>query len=222
MNMLSTIVPKSDQMNADDLIGGSRTIKVTRVSLLGEAEQPVAVNFEGDAGKPFKPCKSMRRVMVALWGPDANAYAGRSMTLYRDPSVLWGGQQVGGIRISHMSDIEKPVTMALTATKASRKPYTVQPLVVTADKSEEVAQGIIARIQAATDRPTLEAITSEGTVAKQRQWMAGKRPDLAAKVSDAITSALARLEPPTEDEGADLSDDLPSDDRGDAYEGSGA
>jgi hypothetical protein len=28
-----------------------------------------------------------------------------------------------------MSDIAEPITMALTATKASRKPFTVQPLV---------------------------------------------------------------------------------------------
>ncbi len=35
---------------------------------------------------------------------------------------------VGGIRISHMSDIAEPITMALTATKGSRKPFTVRPL----------------------------------------------------------------------------------------------
>ena len=129
-DLRKTIIPKSDQLNADDLIGQTMTIRVTKVSLLTEADQPIAINFEGDNGKPFKPCKSMRRVMVTVWGPDGNAYIGRSMTLYRDEKVMFGGLAVGGIRISHMTDIDAPVTMALTATRANKKPYTVKPLKV--------------------------------------------------------------------------------------------
>ena len=70
----------------------------------------------------------MRRVLVMLWGPDANAYIGRSMTLYRDDKVLFGGLAVGGIRISHMSHIDGKHTMMLTATRAQRKPFMVEPL----------------------------------------------------------------------------------------------
>lgn len=128
-DLSTTITPKSDQMNADDLIAGPRTITITKVSAdTGSSEQPILISYEGDGGKPFKPCKSMRRVMVAIWGADGTMYPGRAMTLYRDPSVKWGGMEVGGIRISHMSDMDAPVTMALTATKQSRKPYTVRPL----------------------------------------------------------------------------------------------
>ena len=128
-DLSTTIAPKSDQLNADDLIAGPKTIRITKVSAdPGSAEQPIAIYFEGDNGKPYKPCKSMRRVMVHLWGRDGNEYPGRTMTMYRDPEVKFGGMAVGGIRISHMSDIDKPMTMALTATKASRKPYTVQPM----------------------------------------------------------------------------------------------
>lgn len=128
MNLLPTIVPKSDQINADDLIGRTLTIKVSRVALCGEADQPVAIHFEGDNGKPYKPGKSMRRVLVNVWGSDGNAYVGRRMTLYRDEKVQFGGQAVGGIRISHMSDIDREITMALTATRANRRPFTVKPL----------------------------------------------------------------------------------------------
>ena len=128
--MLETIVPKSDQLNADDLIGGqTKTIKVTKVSILA-GEQPVALSYEGDNGKPYKPGKSMRRVLVNCWGGDGNLYIGRSMTLYRDDNVKFGGVDVGGIRISHMSHIAEPITMALTATRASRKPFQVKPLVI--------------------------------------------------------------------------------------------
>ena len=123
-----TIVPKSDQLNADDLIGTTRTIKVSKVLLTAEADQPVALGYEGDNGKPYKPCKSMRRVLVTVWGPDGNQYVGRRLTLYRDDKVQFGGLAVGGIRISHMSDIDKDVTMALTASRANRKPFTVRPM----------------------------------------------------------------------------------------------
>jgi hypothetical protein len=72
----------------------------------------------------------MRRVLVQCWGDDANKYIGRSMTLYRDEKVRFGGVDVGGIRISHLSHMDAAKTMALTASKAVRKPFTVVPLVV--------------------------------------------------------------------------------------------
>jgi len=127
-DMRQTIVPKSDQLNADDLIAGEMTIKITGVTIKGGQEQPVSINFEGDNGKPYKACKSMCRVMVSAWGADSKKYVGRSMTLYRDQSVKWAGMEVGGIRISHMSDIAGNQTMALTVTRGSKKPYTVKPL----------------------------------------------------------------------------------------------
>jgi hypothetical protein len=127
-DMSSMIIPKSDQANADDFLAGPRTIKITRIELRPGTEQPCSIFFEGDNNKPYKPCKSMMRVMVNCWGADAKAYTGRSMTLFCDPRVKWGGMAVGGIRISHMTDIDRDVTMALTETKQSRKPFTVRPL----------------------------------------------------------------------------------------------
>ena len=127
-DMTGAIVPKSDQLNADDLIGRELTIKITGVAIKGGQEQPVSIHFEGDDGKPYKPCKSMSRILVSAWGPDSSKYVGRSMTLYRDPKVKWAGMDVGGIRISHMSDIADDLTMALTVTRANKKPFTVRPL----------------------------------------------------------------------------------------------
>lgn len=128
-DMSAVIIPKSDQLNSDDLIAGPMTVTITGVTIKGGQEQPISVHYEGDKGKPYKACKSMCRVMVTAWGADSKQYVGRSMTLYRDPSVKWAGMEVGGIRISHMSDISSPLTMALTMTKSNRKPFTVKPLV---------------------------------------------------------------------------------------------
>lgn len=156
MDMAQTIAPKSDQTNADDLIAGPRTITVTKVSGCPDTpEQPVAIAYEGDGGKPFKPCKSMRRVLVSAWGADASQYVGRSMTLYRDPEVTFGGLKVGGIRISHMSHLDRDMTMALTASKAQRRPYTVKRM--EQPKSEPRA-----------DEPSLDALKERAETAAQQ------------------------------------------------------
>lgn len=201
MDMSATVAPKSDQMNADDLISGPRTIRIDRVSGSGNPDQPVNVHFDGDNGKPFRPCKSMRRVMISAWGADASEYVGRSMTLFRDPKVVFGGMEVGGIRISHMSHIERDMTMALTVTKAKRAPFVVRRLADAPDKAAAGAAALIQRIQAAQDMAALEAITGDDAVTKQRAWLAKHRPELAGQVNDAVAAALGRGEREPGEEG---------------------
>ena len=128
MDILSTIVPKSDQLGADDLIGRDLTITITRVTLDTTAEQPVTLYFEDDWGRPYKPGKSMRRVLVHCWGPDASVYTGRSLTIYRDPDVKFGGMEVGGIRIRSMTHIAKRQVIPLTATRGNKRPFVVDRL----------------------------------------------------------------------------------------------
>lgn len=131
IDMTSTIEPKSDQLNSDSLLSGPMTIKIVKVSANPDSsEQPISIFYAEDMSRPFKPCKTIRRLLVALWGKDATRYVGRSLTLYRDPTVKFGGMEVGGIRCSHMSHIEKQVSVALTATRGSKKITTVKPLVV--------------------------------------------------------------------------------------------
>ena len=186
-DLASTIIPKSDQMNSDDLISGPRTIRVTKVSAdTGSTEQPILIHYECDGGKPWKPCKSMRRVLVTVWGANGSQYPGRSLTLYRDPSVKWGGLEVGGIRISHMSHMDGPVTLALTATKQSRKPFTVKPLATTAqiDPIDAYAKEF--------------AATLKGDVTAAQEWWsdtADRREALNIPIErlDKMTAALTKL-----------------------------
>ena len=126
-DLTESIAPKSDQLNAEDLLTGPRTFTITEVRK-GSAEQPVDVHLAEFPGRPFKPSKTVRRILVSAWGPDANTYAGRRMTLYRDPAVRFGGMDVGGIRVSHLSDIAKPMTIVLAVSKGKRAPYVVKPL----------------------------------------------------------------------------------------------
>lgn len=159
IDLSKTIAPKSDQLNADDLIGGPRTITVTSVRLAAE-DQPVSIHFVGDEGKPYKPCKSMRRVLVKAWGPDGSKYAGRSMTLYMDETVRFGGAAVGGIRISHLSHIDRQVTMALTATRAKKVAYTVGVISASAEEAHDLSRDAII--------DELESAAREGRL--QEKW----------------------------------------------------
>ena len=127
MDLSSTIAPKSDQLNADDMIAAPRTFTIEKVTQ-GNAEQPVNIYLTESPGRPWKPSKSMRRVLVAAWGPDGNTYAGRHVTLYRNPDIKFGGEAVGGIEISHMTDLPKPLKLALTVTRGKKRAHTVQPL----------------------------------------------------------------------------------------------
>lgn len=131
MDLSATIVPKSDQINAEDLLTGPVTVTVESVTE-GSAEQPVDFHLAEYPGRAYRPSKTMRRVIVKVWGKESSAYTGHRMTLYRDPDVKFGGQKVGGIKISHLSHISERLTIALTETRGKRTPHTVEPLTDTA------------------------------------------------------------------------------------------
>jgi hypothetical protein len=127
-NWHKTIQPKSDQLNADDLVGRELLITITKATVVENAEQPAIINYEGDNGKPFKPCKTMRKLIAHCWGGNEADFTGRSMLLYRDESVKWAGEEVGGIRIKAMSHINERKRVMLQANKKSKLAYTVDVL----------------------------------------------------------------------------------------------
>src|SRR5690606_2824006 len=147
MDMTESIAPRSDRMNADDLLTGPRTFTIVDVRRSSDGDSPVDVILaEFPQGRPFKPSKSMRRILVAAWGADAAAYKGRRLTLFRDPNVTFGRDKVGGIRISHLSHIDKPLTIALTVTRGKRAPYKVDPLPDRAPAAQPVDEATVAAL----------------------------------------------------------------------------
>ena len=127
MDLSQMVAPKSDQQNYDDYLAGPRTVTISGVSK-GSDEQPLNIELEEYPGRPFKPNLSMRRVLLKAWGKDPQTFIGRRMTLFGNPAVIWGGKPVGGIEISHLSHIDKPLNIPLTVTKNKRKPFKVEPL----------------------------------------------------------------------------------------------
>lgn len=139
MDISETTAPKSDQQNFDDYLGGPKIVTISEVKK-GSTEQPIEIHLVEFPGRPFKPSKSMRRVMVAAWGGEAANYAGRSLKLYGDPTVKFGGAEVGGIRIAAMSHLDGPVTVQLTVSRSKRAPFTVQPLTTMNDAASWLQQ----------------------------------------------------------------------------------
>ncbi len=126
LDISDTLAPDSDQLDAIDLLGHPRTFTIKSVSK-GNAEQPVQVHL-AEFPRPWRPGKSMRRVLAACWGTDASAWVGRRVTLYCDESVRFGSEVVGGTRISHLSHIDKAKSIPLLVSRGKSATYRVQPL----------------------------------------------------------------------------------------------
>jgi hypothetical protein len=153
MDLTAAITPKSDQLNAEDLLTGPRTFTITTVDP-GTAEQPVNVHLAEMPGRPWRPSKSMSRVLAYCWGTDTEPYAGRRVTLYRDPEVTFGRDKVGGIKISHLSHIDRAKSVSLTVTRGKRAPHSVEPL---PDAAPQPTAPTEADIAATTDTGQLRA-----------------------------------------------------------------
>jgi hypothetical protein len=206
VDMSRFVEAKSDQLNSDDLIGAPRTITITSVSGC-DGDQPIAIHYEGDGGKPFKPCKTIRRVMLAIWGRYASEYVGRSMTIYRDDSVTFGGLNVGGIRISHMSDLDKETVVVVMKSKGKKAGFKVLPLVATkqpakdeqTDPATKFANAYIAKLATLEAMPALDSFVMERK--GKLDELQAKRPELYDKVSAAIADRIVELaDAPVDDE----------------------
>ncbi len=146
----ASIVPKSDQLNADDLLTGPITVTIEKVRK-GDRDQPIHIDLVGYTGKSYRPCKTMRRVMIATWGDDGKAWVGQQMTLYCDPEVMWGGVKVGGIRISHLSGLSEARTFMLTKTRGKRAEVTIHPIAtLSADDRQFIATATLELAEART------------------------------------------------------------------------
>jgi len=129
MDLTRATIAKSDQLNADDLLSGPRTFTIAEVRE-GNDEQPVSIVLaEWPDNRPFKPSKTVTRLLVAAWGGESDDWPeGARMTLFRDADVKWAGQAIGGIRVSHLSHIKGKLKVALQESKGKKVLYTVDPL----------------------------------------------------------------------------------------------
>jgi hypothetical protein len=107
-DITSAIQAKSDQLNAVDIVGSEPVIKIREVKLfLNSPKQKVWIHFEGDNNRPWKPAVGMLSIMTEAWGKLTKEWVGKHVQIFCEPTVTYGGEQVGGIEIKALSDIKK-------------------------------------------------------------------------------------------------------------------
>jgi hypothetical protein len=122
-DITNTLAAKSDQLNAEDLAGGPMTAQIERVT--AGQDHPIAVHLQG-MNRPWYPCKTVRRLLVECWGADATIWPGRWVRLYREPSVMYGGKQVGGIRMDGASHIDHAITRTMQERRGRYKEFKIE------------------------------------------------------------------------------------------------
>jgi hypothetical protein len=202
VNIKQAAAPNANQINYEDLVGGPITIRVTEVRA-GSKEQPIEVHYEGGDGRPFKPCKSMLRVLIAAWGDKGSEWVGRSMVLYGDADVRFGGVAVGGIRISHVSHIDQPISVLLSTSRGKRKPYMVKPLkaevrpvhksrppldLAPASETDAAFSAVIAAINAAADTDQLAEIVADADMDRFTESQRNQARELYVERRDALSN----------------------------------
>ena len=213
-DMTMTIIAKSDQINAADLIGNPRTVTVREVRIKAGDDQPVTIMIEGDK-KAFRPCMGVRRLFVRVWGPDASKYIGQSLTLFRDPSVTWAGKEEGGIRVSHMTGINSKIVEFMRISRTATKPYEILPLIAEVrdlpkqrQTAEQWASDHRAQVDDAATIEALAEVMARG--AKPMAKLEAEKPDIWGEVNAAYAARRAAIEregKPDADMGEGFTDD---------------
>ncbi len=180
MDLTASIAPNSDQLDAEDLLSGPRDVTIAEVRQGPSSEQPVNI-FLQEFDRPWRPAKTVRRILVAAWGPDASTYVGRRLRLYRDPDVKFGGMAVGGIRVSHLSHIDKRMQLALTATRGKRGMHVVEPM-------PEAAPAVV--------EPTVDEVAVETDVEALKALWRAAGPEMRARIEARVAELNAAPEQP--------------------------
>lgn len=131
VDITESLKAKSDQLNATDISGSDLVICIRAVDYNPKREQPNWVYFDGDNNRPWKPSKGMARVLANAWGSDNDNWIGKYAQLWCNPTVKFGGKEVGGIEIRALSDIpERGINCVHAISRTKREPLHIPLLAV--------------------------------------------------------------------------------------------
>lgn len=123
--------PKSDQLNYETFLTGPQTFTVSKVTP-GDRDHPVFIHMNECPATPYKPSKGMLKCIAQPdgWGDKSSQWVGKSITLYGDPTVIYGGVEVGGIKVAALSDINGDYETLISARRGVRKPHLIKKIVI--------------------------------------------------------------------------------------------
>ena len=115
---------KSDQIDADNLIGGiTMDVTIKAVQRGPSNEQPLQLVLE-ETDKFYRPSKTYRRTLIGCFGDEPANWIGKRLRLIRNPDTMFGGVKVGGVEVSHAS-IEAPMVFMLQAKRGKKSAVSI-------------------------------------------------------------------------------------------------
>ena len=179
--MRITAEPRSDQINYEDFLAGPKVYTIGGVRV-GTAEQKYDIQLQEEQ-RVWRPPLTVLRTLIACWGDDAAVWQGRQAELYGDPSIRFGKDAVGGIRIKALSHLDEPKTVTVTVARGKRQKITIQPLPAQeapqpAQDASQEADWYAAIEEAAGDTDALRAL-----------WQTASKNNASQQVLQAIQAA---------------------------------
>jgi hypothetical protein len=132
IDLSDALAPKSDQLDAADLIGSPPqifTITAVREGAPRAKGEPKTVDITlAEFPRVWRPSKGMLRVLADNYTKDVSKWVGKRVELYGDPDVYFGKERTGGTRISRLSHIDGPRTTRINPRGGKDATWTVRPL----------------------------------------------------------------------------------------------
>jgi hypothetical protein len=169
------LAPKSDQLNADDLIAANKIIVISGVNINLGIEQKIIINYQGDNGKPWKPSKGMGRVLTEILGGDPDKWVGETVELFRNKEIRFGKEKCGGIQIAGMSAVRNVTTLLITTAKGKKSSITIQPIASAGNQQHQRVQAPAAQPEQPNAKREwavkLKAAVNYGSIAVDEVWV---------------------------------------------------
>lgn len=91
----SDVIRYADIMDHGDI---TFTIKSVKGGTVAGKNKRAMIEFEGRK-KPLAAGSAICKTVAQLYGNDTRQWVGKSITIYADHNVMFGGEKVGGIRV---------------------------------------------------------------------------------------------------------------------------
>lgn len=198
-----TLIAKSDQLNAVDVIGAEKVLTITSVDVKQSGDQPVIIHYEGENGRPWKPCLTVRRILSELWTRQSDNWVGQSVSVHRDPTVKWAGEPHGGIRPHAATGLDSTVVIKLKEERGGKpKAFEIKPLRMTAATKSEpraVVQFSMENYARAVEKIVTESqdhVELQARFERMADWRkqaAQTDRDAATQLRERVTARLSEL-----------------------------
>lgn len=89
----------------------------------------VWVHYEGENGRPWKTSLTARRILARLWTEESDNWIGHTVAVHCDPTVVYAGEEVGGIRPHAATGIDSERVIKLKERRGPKpKTFKIVPL----------------------------------------------------------------------------------------------